>query len=108
MKRQKLHAILNDSKRAFSVTRDHSENIVDKDFIKALRLKRNHTQAVFASILGVSVKTIEKWEQGAVKPRPLVKKFLYLLDLHPNIFNDLYAFESHATTEAEPVVFVPA
>ena len=99
MNKKKLKEILKDSKKSFSVKRDNSAKIVNKDFIKELRIKRDYTQVVFASIIGVSVKTIEKWEQGSIEPRPMVKKFLYLLNMHPVLFSDLYSFESHEKTD---------
>ena len=74
------------------------------EIIKNLRAKMLLTQTEFASILGVSVKTIEKWEQGSIEPRPMVKKFLYLLNMHPVLFNDLYSFESHEKTDNQYVI----
>ncbi len=101
MNKNKLKEILRDDNRVFNVKRDPSKTIVDKDFIKKLRVDRDLTQVVFSSILGVSVKTIEKWEQGAVEPRPITKKFLYLLDVHPELLNDLYSFASHESFAVE-------
>ena len=99
MNKAKLNKILNENIRAFVVRRDNSSAIVNKDFIKNLRTKLDYTQVVFSSVLGVSVKTIEKWEQGSVEPRDMVKKFLYIIDKHPGILNDLYSFQSHETTK---------
>jgi DNA-binding transcriptional regulator YiaG len=101
MNKNKLKELLRDDTRVFNVRRDPSKTIVDKDFIKKLRVDCDLTQLVFSSILGVSVKTIEKWEQGSVEPRPITKKFLYLLDIHPELLNDLYSFASHESYAIE-------
>ena len=95
MNKNKLNSILSDSSRTFSVKRDNSNELVNKDFIKSLRSKLDFTQVVFSSVLGVSVKTVEKWEQGSVEPRSIVKKFLYLVDKKPELINEFYSFESH-------------
>lgn len=99
MNKEKLRDILDNDKKGFEVKRDNSIKVVDKHFIKNLREKLDYTQVVFASVLGVSVKTIEKWEQGAIEPRPMIKKFLYLIDLHPGILNDIYSYNSHDKTK---------
>ena len=91
MNKIKLKKILKDKQSTFNVKRDESETIVDKHFIKKLRIKFDFTQVVFASILGVSVKTIEKWEQGVNEPRPMAKKLLYLVDKKPELIDYLYS-----------------
>lgn len=37
---------------------------VDRDFVKAFRKEHGLTQIALANMLGVTKKTIEKWEQG--------------------------------------------
>jgi DNA-binding transcriptional regulator YiaG len=99
MNKAKLNKILNENIRAFVVRRDNSSAIVNKDFIKNLRTKLDYTQVVFSLVLGVNVKTVKKWEKGSVEPRDIVKKFLYIIDKHPGVLNDLYSFQSHETTK---------
>ena len=36
--------------------------------VKAIRDKMNLTQSAFAGVLGVSLRTIQEWEQGRRKP----------------------------------------
>ena len=43
--------------------------------VRALRDGLRVSQAVFASLLGVSVKTVQSWEQGAVPP-PMARRLL--------------------------------
>lgn len=47
--------------------------------IKEIRRKLNLTQAVFAEILGVSIKTVEAWESGKNIPNGPAQRILDLL-----------------------------
>lgn len=38
--------------------------IIDGEYVKTLRNKLNLSQSMFALLMRVSVKTVEKWEQG--------------------------------------------
>ncbi len=38
------------------------------------------TQKDFASVLGVSTRTVEAWEAGRTEPTPTAKKLIYLID----------------------------
>jgi len=44
--------------------------------IRKIRLALNVSQAVMAKLLGVSVLTIQSWEQGTRKPSPMACRFL--------------------------------
>lgn len=59
-------------------------------FVKTLRNKLDFSQRLFAKVLGVSEKTIEKWEQGANPVKGAASKLLYLLDGYPSLIDDLY------------------
>lgn len=48
--------------------------------VKALRLKYQLSQSVFALYLNVSDKLIKKWEQGESKPRGPALKMLILVE----------------------------
>ncbi len=48
--------------------------------IKEIRNKLNLTQAVFAEILGVSIKTVEAWESGKNVPNGPAQRILDLLN----------------------------
>ncbi len=45
------------------------------------------TQKMFASVLGVSCRTVEAWECGKSNPTPTAKKLIYLIS------------ENHSLTE---------
>lgn len=61
---------------------------------------------MMAKMLGISEKTIEKWEQGANPIKGAASRILYLLDRHPDLVSELYRFKKempkHLVTEDEP------
>lgn len=64
--------------------------ITTKEFVKNLRLELNLSQRVFASILGVSEKTVEKWEQGKNPVQGATSRLLYLVSKHNELISDIY------------------
>lgn len=67
-----------------------TNKITTPGFVKQLRNKLNMSQRLFAKVLGVSVKTVEKWEQGANPVKGAASRLLYLLDKNENLIEDLY------------------
>ena len=77
--------------RAEGISVEYADvNKVNNDFVKKLRKKLNMSQSIFATILGVTKKTIEKWEQGANPIKGCSARLLYLIDRNPVIINQLY------------------
>ena len=70
-----------------------TESIVDSSFLKNFRKDNNLTQIRLANILGVSKKTIEKWEQGVNPIKGTSSKLFYLLNKEPKLI-DLLLFEN--------------
>ena len=56
-----------------------------KQEIVKLRQQLNLSQAVFASALNVSVKTVQAWEQGLRQPSDAALKLLTIAKKHPEI-----------------------
>ena len=52
--------------------------------IKWIRNQVGVSQAVFAKILGVSVKTIEAWEAGTRVPLGIALRFLSVIEINPD------------------------
>jgi putative transcriptional regulator len=50
--------------------------------IRELREKLNTSQGVFAALLNVNPSTVQKWEQGRVRPQNAALKLLNVVDLH--------------------------
>ncbi|HAD07582.1 MAG TPA: transcriptional regulator [Anaerolineaceae bacterium] len=57
--------------------------------VKAVRERLKLSQQQFALLLGVSVNTLQNWEQGRRKPRGAVKVLLRVAERHPDILLDL-------------------
>ena len=48
------------------------------------------SQASFASLMGVSVRTIQDWEQGRRSPKGPAKSLLRVAEQHPEVFSDIH------------------
>lgn len=68
------------------------ETLVDGAFVKTLRDTLNMSQNVFAEMLGVSNKTVEKWERGKHKVKGPDARLLYLLNANPALIKHWYRF----------------
>ena len=53
--------------------------------VARVRLKSGLSQAEFASVLGVSKRTLEQWEQGRREPSGAAKKLLQIAERHPEV-----------------------
>lgn len=47
--------------------------------VAEVRNSLHMTQKVFASVLGVSCRTVEAWESGKTNPSPTAKKLMFLI-----------------------------
>lgn len=52
--------------------------------VRRIRKKLNMSQSVFADYFGVSVRTIQDWEQGRRVPVGAAKNFLFVIDQEPD------------------------
>ena len=59
---------------------------IDADYIKELRLFYRMSQLQFAELLGISVKTLQNWEQKRRLPHGPAQKLLQIAAAHPEIF----------------------
>jgi putative transcriptional regulator len=57
--------------------------------IAEARLKSGLSQASFAALMGVSVRTLQDWEQGRREPSGAAKTLLKVARLHPEILQEL-------------------
>ena len=60
-----------------------------KSEVLAARLNAALTQAEFASLLGVSKRTLEQWEQGRRAPSGAAKTLIRVASLHPKILREV-------------------
>ncbi|MBX7253201.1 MAG: helix-turn-helix domain-containing protein [Candidatus Promineofilum sp.] len=54
-----------------------------------IRSRLKLSQAAFAGLMGVSVRTIQDWEQGRREPSGPAKSLLRIADQHPEVFMEL-------------------
>lgn len=56
---------------------------------KTIRNKLNLSQAAFAGLMGVSVRTLQDWEQDRREPSGPAKSLLRIAEQHPEVFLEL-------------------
>jgi putative transcriptional regulator len=69
-----------------TVTAPDAPPEIDGKTIAALRESARMSQAVFASMLFVSLKTVQSWEQGARVPSMAARRLLHLFADEPTTF----------------------
>jgi putative transcriptional regulator len=57
--------------------------------ITEARLRSGLSQASFASLMGVSVRTLQDWEQGRREPSGAAKTLIKVATLHPEVLKEL-------------------
>ena len=63
-------------------TRELTEPSIPREIRKRLGL----SQAAFAGLMGVSLRTVQEWEQGKRKPSGPAKSLLRIAEQHPEVF----------------------
>ena len=56
---------------------------------QVIRKKLELSQAAFAGLMGVSIRTIQDWEQGRRSPKGPAKSLLRVAEQHPEVFADI-------------------
>lgn len=56
---------------------------------QAIRAKLNLSQSAFAGLMGVSLRTVQDWEQGRRKPSGPAEALLRIAEQKPEVFLDL-------------------
>ena len=57
--------------------------------VKQIREGYELSQSEFAALLGVSIKTLQNWEQGRRSPRGAARVLLHVADKHPDAVWDV-------------------
>ncbi len=57
---------------------------------QVIRLKLNMSQSAFAGLMGVSVRTLQDWEQGRREPQGPAVALLRIAEQHPEVFSQLH------------------
>ena len=66
-----------------------TRQLKDPSPAKKIREKLSLSQDAFASLMGVSTRTIQDWEQGRREPQGPAKSLLRVAEQHPEVFVDL-------------------
>jgi putative transcriptional regulator len=56
---------------------------------QAIRKSLKLSQAAFAGLMGVSLRTVQDWEQGRREPSGPAKSLLRIAEQHPEVFVEL-------------------
>lgn len=59
--------------------------------VKAIRKKLGKSQSEFAYMIGVSVSTLQNWEQGRRQPEGPARALLKIASKHPELIEDALA-----------------
>jgi len=73
--------------------------VVNAPDIKSIRAKYKISQTEFAALLGISVKTLQNWEQGRRTPKGPARVLLQVAAAHPDAVWDVVRRESEKTAE---------
>jgi putative transcriptional regulator len=65
-------------------------HVINSPVTKA-RLVSKLPQTQFAELMGVSVRTLQEWEQGRRKPSKAAQTLLRVAELHPEVLRELAA-----------------
>lgn len=57
-----------DGIRAIKASKGKRRTVKIPDDVRAIRKRMDHSQSAFAALLGVSLRTLQDWEQGRRKP----------------------------------------
>lgn len=58
---------------------------VDVSFVVSARNQLGLSQSEFAELLGVSVRTLQAWEQGRIKPSGAAQTLMRIAHKHPEV-----------------------
>ena len=65
--------------------------------VKKIRKNYKLTQTEFAALMGISVKTLQNWEQGRREPEGAARVLLQVAAKHPDLIWDVVQVKSAAT-----------
>jgi putative transcriptional regulator len=57
--------------------------------VQEIRHRLQLSQVAFAGLMGVSVRTVQDWEQGRREPSGPAKSLLRIAEQHPQVFTQL-------------------
>ncbi|MEZ4605227.1 MAG: NadS family protein [Deinococcales bacterium] len=64
------------------------QHVIEEPSAKVVRTKLNLSREKFSALIGVSERTVEKWEQGIAKPSGAAKSLLIIAAKNPQAVLD--------------------
>jgi putative transcriptional regulator len=61
----------------------------EESSLAEIRLRSGLSQASFAALMGVSVRTLQDWEQGRREPSGAAKTLIKVARLHPEVLREV-------------------
>jgi putative transcriptional regulator len=93
MKEEMFKELLESVRQAGAIMRGEMEpsrvHVVEAPDVKAIRAKLGVSQDEFASLLGISVRTLENWEQKRRIPKGPARVLLEVAAAHPDAVWDV-------------------
>jgi len=93
MKKEMFQELLQSVRETGAIMRGEMEPsrvfVVEKPDVKSIRSKLGISQQEFASMLGISVRTLENWEQKRRVPRGPTRVLLKVAEIHPEAVWDV-------------------
>lgn len=71
------------------IKRGRHGRVINVPAVGDIRQKTGLSQARFADLLGVSVRTLQDWEQGRRAPSGAARTLLLIADRHPEVLLDV-------------------
>lgn len=84
-----------------------AEIVVNSEYVKKFRKDHALTQIALANILGVTKKTVEKWEQGVNNVSGSSAVLLKLLNDNPELIGQLYKVSAGVTGKRDNEEYEP-
>lgn len=86
---QAFKANLLEAVRDMKAGRAEREQRIELSDVAQARLQSGLTQAQFAKLMGVSVRTLQEWEQGRRSPTGAAKTLLRVARNHPEVLLEI-------------------
>jgi putative transcriptional regulator len=107
MKKEMFEELLESVRQAGAIMRGEMEPsrvfVVETPDVQSIRAKFGISQAEFASLLGISVRTLENWEQGRRIPKGPARVLLKVAATHPDAVWDVVADEKKRIPARRPL-----
>ena len=68
----------------------HRRTVLSKINVKALRERTSLTQAEFSEMIGVSIRTLQNWEQGRREPSGAALSLIRVANERPDVLRELF------------------